>query len=85
MENFVGVDLHKRVSQLAALREPKPATQLRFSNDAVTVEKVLKELPQGSKIAIEATGSWWWFVELAQGIGHEVVRSGKGVGSALSL
>jgi transposase len=75
MENVVGVDLHKRVSQLAALREAKPASQLRFSNDAVTVEKVLKELPQGSKIAIEATGSWWWFVELAQGIGHEVVMS----------
>ena len=46
MENFVGVDLHKRVSQLATLREPKPASQLRFTNDAVTVEKVLKKLPQ---------------------------------------
>ena len=27
MESFVGVDLHKKVSQLAALREPKPASQ----------------------------------------------------------
>jgi len=59
MESFIGVDLHKRVSQLAALREPKPAWQLRFVNDTVTVEKVLKKLPQGSKIALEATGSWW--------------------------
>jgi transposase len=57
MESFVGVDLHKRVSQLAALREPKPASQLRFANDTVTVEKVLKKLPPGSKIALEATGS----------------------------
>jgi transposase len=75
MENFVGVDLHKRVSQLAALREPKPASQLRFPNNTVTVEKVLKNLPRGSKIAFEATGSWWWFVDLAQKIGHEVVMS----------
>jgi transposase len=75
MESFVGVDLHKNVSQLAALREPKPASQLRFPNNAVTVEKVLKKLPQGSKIALEATGSWWWFVELAQKTGHEVVMS----------
>jgi transposase len=75
MESFVGVDLHKRVSQLAALREPKPVSQVRFLNDAVTVEKVLRKLPQGSKIALEATGSWWWFVELAQRTGHEVVMS----------
>jgi transposase len=75
MENFVGVDLHKRVSQLATLREPKPASQLRFPNHTVTVEKVLKKLPQGSKIALEATGSWWWFVDLAQRSGHEVVMS----------
>jgi hypothetical protein len=36
MEHFVGVDSHKKVSQLAALREPKPASQLRLVNDAVT-------------------------------------------------
>jgi transposase len=75
MENFVGVDLHKRVSQLARLREAKPASQLRFTNDVVTVEKLLKKLPQGSKIAFEATGSWWWFVDLAERTGHEVVMS----------
>ena len=75
MENFVGVDLHKRVSQLAALREPNATSQLRFANDVVTVEKVLKKLPQGSKIAFEATGSWWWFVDLVQTVGHEVVMS----------
>ncbi len=75
MESFVGVDLHKRVSQLAALREPRPASQLRFANHGVTVEKVLKSLPRGSKIAFEATGSWWWFVDLAQKTGHEVVMS----------
>jgi transposase len=75
METFVGIDLHKRVSQLATLREPKPASQLRFLNNRATVEKVLKKLPQGSKIALEATGSWWWFVDLAQKSGYEVIMS----------
>ena len=75
METFVGIDLHKRVSQLATLREPKPASQLRFANDRAVVEKVLKKLPDGSKIALEATGSWWWFVDLAQKSGHEVIMS----------
>lgn len=75
MEHFVGIDLHKKVSQLAVLREPKPASQLRFPNDPVSVERVLKKLPQRSNIAFEATGSWWWFVEVAQRIGLQVFMS----------
>ena len=75
MEHFVGIDLHKYVSQLAVLRESKPASQLRVANDVVTVERVLKKLPKGSKIALEAMGSWWWMVELAQKTGHEVFLS----------
>jgi transposase len=41
----------------------------------VTVERVLRKLPKGSKIALEAMGSWWWLVELAQRNGHEVFLS----------
>src|SRR5437764_14983480 len=73
MENFVGVDLHKKVSQLATLREPKPASQVRFPNHTVTVEKALTKLPQGSKIPLEATGWRRGFADLAQRTGHEVV------------
>ena len=75
MESFVGIDLHKYVSQLAVLRENKSPSQLRFANDVVTVEQVLKKLPEGSKIAVEVMGSWWWLVELAQKTGHEVFLS----------
>ena len=75
MEHFVGIDLHKYVSQLAVLRESRSPSQLRFVNDVVTVERVLKKLPKGSKIAVEAMGSWWWMVELAQKTGHEVFLS----------
>jgi transposase len=48
---------------------------LRLANDVVTVERVLKKLPKGSKIALEAMGSWWWMVDLAQKTGHEVFLS----------
>ena len=37
MENFAGADLHKKVTQLAVLRERKPPSQFRFSNDPHTV------------------------------------------------
>ena len=59
MESFAGADLHKRVTQLAVLREGQPPSQFRFPNDPKTVHRVLRKLPTGTKIAVEATGSWW--------------------------
>lgn len=75
MESFAGADLHKRVTQLAVLREGQPPSQFRFPNDPKTVDGVLRKLPTGTKIAVEATGSWWWFVEKARAMGHEVCLS----------
>lgn len=75
MENFAGVDLHKRVSQLAVLRKERAPSQLRFPNELTTVEGILQKLPAGTKIALEATGSWWWFVEKARALGHEIYLS----------
>ncbi len=49
MEHFAGVDLHKRVTQLALLREGKPPSQLRFRNEKEKVDKVLRRLPSGTK------------------------------------
>ena len=75
MESFAGADLHKRVTQLAVLREGQPPSQFRFPNDPNTVHRVLKKLPTGTKIAVEATGTWWWFVEKAREPGHAVCLS----------
>src|SRR5262249_34719344 len=68
MESFAGADLHKRVTQLAVLREGQPPSQFRFTNDPQTVHGVLKKLPRGTKIAVEA------FMVV-------VCREGKGVGT----
>ena len=54
MESFAGADLHKRVTQLAVLREGQPPSQFRFPNDPKTVHRVLRKLPRGTKIAVEA-------------------------------
>lgn len=75
MERYAGADLHKRVTQLALLREGSAPLQYRFNNDARSVEGVFKRLPRGTKIALEATGNWWWFVEKVREMGHEVYLS----------
>jgi hypothetical protein len=51
MEIFAGADLHKRVTQLAVLREGQPPSQFRFANDPKTVHGVLKKLPSGRDLA----------------------------------
>jgi transposase len=75
MEHVAGADLHKRVIQLTLLREGQDPSQYRISNDPPTVEAVLRRLPPRTKIAVEATGAWWWFVEQARDLGHEVFLS----------
>jgi hypothetical protein len=49
MESFAGADLHKRVTQLAVLRDGQPPSQFRFPNDPKTVQAVLRKLPRGTK------------------------------------
>ncbi|MFQ5695046.1 MAG: IS110 family transposase [Terriglobia bacterium] len=75
MEHYAGVDLHKRVTQLALLREGRSPAHFRFRNEKAAVTKVLHRLPPGTKIAVESTGTWWWFVEQARQCGHDVYLS----------
>src|SRR5262245_40352753 len=49
VEKFAGADLHKRVTQLAVLREGQPPSQFRFANDPQTVHGVLKNSPEAQR------------------------------------
>jgi transposase len=71
----VGVDLHKRFSQVATLDECGELRQHRVEHADGAMEKFLRELEPQSRIAVEATGNRWWFVDLAEGLGHHVKMS----------
>jgi transposase len=49
--------------------------QHRFANDPQRLEAFLGQLPAQSPIAIEATGTWWWLVDLLERLGHQPVLS----------
>ena len=49
--------------------------RIEHDGDSRAMEKFLEGLEAGSRIAIEATASWWWAVDLAEKQGHEVVLS----------
>ena len=71
----VGVDLHKRTSQIAVLTEDGELTQHRLENDVARVEQFLAHLPPKTPVAIEASGTWWWLVDLLEGLGHQPILS----------
>jgi len=71
----VGVDLHKRSSQLAVLMPDGEVTQQRLENDPKRLEQFFAQLPPGARIAIEASGTWWWLVDLVERLGHHAVLS----------
>ena len=55
----MGVDLHKRMSQIAVLTADGELTQHRLPNDLAHLEPFFARLPTPSPIAIEASGTWW--------------------------
>ena len=66
----VGVDLDKRSSQIAVLSEDGEIAQQRLPNDAARLVKFFAELPPQTPVAIEASGTWWWLVDLLEELGH---------------
>jgi hypothetical protein len=71
----VGVDLDKRRSQIAVLTEEGEISQQRLPNDPVRLEKFFAELPPHTPVAIEASGTWWWLVDLLEHLGHDPILS----------
>lgn len=71
----VGVDLHKRMSQIAVLSEDGEIAQHRFANDLERLKKFFTELPPKTPVAIEASGTWWWLADLLEHLGHRPILS----------
>lgn len=71
----VGVDLHKRTSQIAVLTEDGELTQHRLVNEVERVEQFFAQFPPRTPVAVEASGTWWWLADLLEGLGHQPVLS----------
>lgn len=71
----VGVDLHKRMSQIAVLTEDGELVERRLANDPERLERFFTQLPPHTPVAIEASGTWWWLVDLLERVGHQPVLS----------
>jgi transposase len=69
---WVGIDLHRRRSQIAIIDEHGELTlQKRIATDRETFTELLGE-PDGAHVALEATYGWEWLAELLTEAGYDV-------------
>jgi transposase len=71
MEQFIGCDAHKKFSVFASINEKgEYGRTIRVGHDLEMFREYLKELPAGSKIALETSGCYYWMVDEMERAGH---------------
>lgn len=64
---YIGVSYHKKYSIATKMDgRGKILEQVKLKNDTQTLVRFAESLPEGSKIALEATGSWYYFYEVLE-------------------
>lgn len=72
MSVYVGIDVHRKRSQVAVVDQAgRVLANRNVSNGTETVLGVIGELPLGTPVAFEAAFGWGWLVELLDGYGFE--------------
>lgn len=70
---YVGIDLHRRRSHVAAVNEHgEQLMSRRIVNDADIFEELLDELGADARFALEATYGWEWLAQLLEDRGCEL-------------
>ena len=72
MSVYVGIDVHRKRSQVAVIAEDgKMALNRNVVNAAEPVLMLIGGLPAGTPVAFEAAFGWGWLVQLLENYGFE--------------
>jgi transposase len=70
---YVGIDLHRKRSQVAVLdQNGNQLLSRRIVNDPETFLSLLHELGDDAEVALEATYGWEWLADLLEEAGYEL-------------
>jgi transposase len=70
---YIGVDLHKRFSQVAVMDgEGELYDNRRLPNDREVLRSYFSRIPPGTDVAVESTSNWYWLAELFEEVGMEM-------------
>jgi len=76
MNEYIGIDFHKQTSYITRMdRDGNILEQLKVRNRPEELGEFLSNHVDGSRIAIEATGNWYYFYELIEEKQPDVVLS----------
>jgi transposase len=72
MSVYVGIDVHRKRSQVAVInRDGEVLANRNVNNGVEPILSVIGGLPSGTPAAFEAAFGWGWLVELLEGYGFE--------------
>jgi transposase len=72
MSGYVGIDVHRKRSQVAVINQDGEVLANRNVNNGVEpILSVIGGLPSGTPAAFEAAFGWGWLVELLEGYGFD--------------
>lgn len=64
MNYIIGCDAHKHFSQFAIYEEKgKEVKQVRVEHEPGAIRNFLSEYPEGTPVALESIGNWYWIVD----------------------
>lgn len=79
MKYYIGCDAHKKYSIFTGISEEgKKIPTVRVSHEKEEFRDFLKALPEGSEIAVETIGSWYWMIAEMEEQGHTVHLTNAG-------
>lgn len=71
MRHYIGCDAHKKYSVFGGISEAGEIMPTRrVEHDRESYWSFLKGLPQGSQIAVESVGNWYWMIDAIEKAGH---------------
>lgn len=74
MKQYNACDAHKKYSIFGGIDERgKKLRQVRVEHEPESYRSFLKTLPEGSSIALESTGNWYWMVNEMEEAGHRAI------------
>ncbi len=78
MKHYIGCDAHKKYSVFDISESNKETPVVRVNHNKEEYRGFLKMLPDGSEIAVETIGSWYWMIDEMEALGHTVRLTNAG-------
>lgn len=70
MKQFIGCDVHKKYSVFVSMDESgKAGRAVRVAHGTGELETYLNNLPDGTAVAVETTGHWYWILDAIEKAG----------------